>query len=141
MKKEEFIEKRGEEAWKRAVNRSRQWRTNDLEKVKAQTRDQSRKGGKRYSKRLKYNITGLRHERNKIRKIHQKRWSKYKKIIAPDSQLHHQWLPGTAEYSGLALVEKEQHMHGFIDVVKILDGTITLFTEKEIREQGAGACQ
>ena len=36
-------------------------------------------------------------------------------------------------YRGLALVEADQHTHGFIDVIKILDGEITIFTEAELR--------
>jgi hypothetical protein len=62
-------------------------------------------------------------------------WRPYKNIIAPGSQLHHNWIPGTADYTGLALVEADQHMRGFIEVIQILEGKITLFTEKEIREQ------
>jgi hypothetical protein len=39
----------------------------------------------------------------------------------------------TANYDGVALVEAEQHMSGFLDVIQILAGTITLYTEEEIR--------
>lgn len=55
-------------------------------------------------------------------------------IIAPDSQLHHEWVPETCEYRGVALVEAEQHMHGFVDV--IVDGEITRLTEEQIRNGG-----
>jgi hypothetical protein len=100
--------------------------------------EQFRKGGKYYEKWLELDRTGLRGERNKVRGRHQKRWRDYKKIIAPGSQLHHQWQPGTAEYDGVALVERDQHMHGIIKVIQILKGVITVFTEKEIREEKIG---
>jgi hypothetical protein len=153
MKKEEYITRHGEEAYEKMLEhkqqwndsnpgkkaeRSREWRKANPEKVKEHTADQSRNGGKRYLKKLKYNITGFRHERNKIRACHRNKWLRYKKIIAPKSQIHHQWVPETSEYKGVALVEKDQHMHGFIDVIQILDGVITVFTEKEIREQEHG---
>jgi hypothetical protein len=114
---------------------SREWRKANPEKVEQHTHDQSRKGGKRYLKKLRYNITGLRHERNRIRARHKNKWHGFKKIIAPDSQLHHEWIPETPNYKGVALVEKDRHQHGIINVIKILNGEITLFTEKEIREQ------
>ena len=62
-------------------------------------------------------------------------WRQYKRIIAPGSQLHHQWIPKTSDYTGLALVEVNPHKYGIINVIEILDGEITLFTEKEIQEQ------
>lgn len=96
-----------------------------------------RKGGKYYEQKCKYNLTGLQHERGLVRKKHEYKWSPYKQIIAPCSQCHHQWVPGMAEYTGLALVEKDQHMHGYIDVIQILEGEITLFTEEEIRKGGS----
>ena len=34
------------------------------------------------------------------------------------------------------VVEKDQHIHGFIDVIQILEGEITLFTEEEIKNRG-----
>ena len=92
-----------------------------------------RKGGKYYEKKLKYNRTGLRAERHKIRTIHAHNWKPYKDIIAPNSQIHHSWQPGTAEYSGVALVEKDAHQHGIIDVIEILEGAITVFIEKELQ--------
>ena len=78
-------------------------------------------------------MRGIPHEKELIRQKHSRKWTLYKKIIAPESQQHHQWLPGTADYIGVALVEKDQHMHGYIDVIQILEGEITLFTEEEIR--------
>lgn len=80
--------------------------------------------------------TGIQGDRNKIRDIHRYKWRQYKRIIAPDSQLHHQWEPNSAEYAGVALVEKDAHMHGFIKVIEILEGEINLFTEKEITNRG-----
>jgi hypothetical protein len=64
---------------------------------------------------------------------HAHQYKPYKDSIAPDSQIHHEWVPETAEYRGVALVEAEQHMHGFVDVIEILAGKITLLTEEEIK--------
>ena len=113
--------------------RSREWALKHPEKVKANNHEMCHKGGKYYEQRLKYDSAGIRHERNLVRSKHKQRYRPYKKIIAPDSVLHHEWLPNTANYQGVALVEKDQHQHGFIDVIQILEGEITLLTEEEIQ--------
>ena len=155
MKKEEFIKKHGEKAYleklkqdrgrKRkgkqndtegAKERKRLWRLNNPEKVKASNRKGSHEkncGGKYYEHRLKYDSEGLRHDRNLIRVKHRDSYRSYKQIIAPDSQIHHEWIPESANFRGAALVEKDQHLHGVIDVIQILEGEITLFLETEIR--------
>ena len=113
----------------------KEWRRNHPEKAIEHGRQLSRKGGKFDEKKQKYKQTGIPGERERIRMRDRHKWRQYKKIIAPDSQLHHQWIPETAKYIGLALVEKDLHIYGFIDVIEILSGKITLFTEKEICEQ------
>ena len=152
MKKEEFIKQYGETAYEKRLEQTRRWNERNSEKVATQNaawreanpekieairQEQARKGGKYYEKRLEYNRTGLRGKRNKIRVKHGTEYRPYKKIIAPKSVLHHQWIPGTAKYHGVALVEKDPHQYGIIDVIKILDGKITLLTEEEIRNQGS----
>ena len=128
----------GRVAYKRG-EREKIWRKNNPDKVKAQHvknhPEQSRKGGKYYDKHLEYRRTGLQGERNRIRKKHRRFYYPFKQIIAPASQLHHQWVPSTADYSAVALVETDRHMHGSIDVIRILEGQITLFTEAEIASQ------
>ena len=150
MKKAEYIGRYGEAAYEKMVQQScdwyaqhseemkarvREWREVNPNKVKASHQEQCRKGGKRYEKMLKHQHTGIQGERNKIRNSHGRKYRPFKQIIAPESQIHHEWMPGTAKYRGVALVETDQHMHGYIDVIKILDGKITLLTEKEIRNQ------
>jgi hypothetical protein len=105
------------------------WRDNNPTKTEAKDHERNRKGGKYYKNKLEYLKTGLPGERHKIRIKHAKRWKAYKKIIAPNSQIHHEWIPGTAKYKGIALVETEQHQHGIIKVIKILNGRITLMME------------
>ena len=148
MNKEEIIERYGEAAYARQLGQNRAWnkahpeeakaaakkyREEHLEEVIADSQEASRKGGKRYDKTLEDNRTGLRGARNRIRNKHRNQYRPYKMIIAPDSQLHHEWIPRTAEYRGVALVEKDAHMHGFVDVIEILDGVITLLTEEEVK--------
>lgn len=114
----------------------RAWNRKNPEKIKAKGRKISRKGGKYYDKKRIYKQTGISGERERVRMRDAYYWRPYKRIIAPDSQLHHNWSsPDSAEYTGLALVEKDAHMHGIIDVIQILKGEITIFTEKEIQEQ------
>lgn len=113
----------------------RAWREKNPQKTKEKGREISRKDGKYYEKKKIYKQTGVSGEREKTRMRDSYKWRDYKKIIAPGSQLHHNWIPGTAEYTGLALVEADQHMHGIIDVIQILKGEIKVFTEKEIRDQ------
>lgn len=135
MKKAEFLKRYGEEAYKKRLGQIRVWREAHSEKIEEHNHELSRKSGKRYEKKLEYNRTGLCGERNKVRSKHRKEYYPFKQIIAPDSQLHHSWRPESPDYDGVALVEKDQHMHGIIEVIQILEGEITLFSEREIREQ------
>ena len=156
MKKEEFIKRYGEAAYEKMLLQSKAWRQRyseemlartrawnnaNSEKVKDHSHEQHRKGGKGYEKSLKYNHTGLQGERNKIRCMHAKDWRGFKHTIAPDSQIHHEWIPETAKYRGIALVETDQHMHGFIKVIQILKGKITLLTEDEVKGGSQNVCQ
>lgn len=146
MKKTEYIKKYGEAGYEVVLQRTIEWRKNNPEKmkaggvnwrkthpekVKANDQARSRKGGKRYKQRRQHQMTGIPHKKELVRCKH--KWTSFKKIIAPGSQIHHEWIPGTANYTGVALVEKDQHMHGFIDIIQILEGEITLLTEAEIR--------
>jgi len=137
MKREEIIRRYGVEEYKRRLEcnkeRAKKWNAENPDKVQAMIKEIGRKGGKYYEKHLKDKRTGLPGEKNRIRGNHGYIYKPYKQIIAPDSQLHHQWRPESASYDGVALVEKDQHMHGFIDVIEILEGEITLFTEEEVR--------
>lgn len=114
--------------------KSKEWRKNNIEKVKVYGQELGRKGGKRYEKFLEYQRTGLQGERNYIRHKHAKLYYEIRKAT-PNSVLHHEWIPGTAEYRGAALVNKELHQRGVIKVIKLLEGKITLFTEKEIKKE------
>lgn len=107
------------------------------EAIIANNQEACRKGGKRYNKMLAYSQTGIPGDKKKIRRKHARQYKSYKDIIAPDSQLHHNWQnDGTAGYIGIALVEATAHRQGIIDVIQILDGEITLFTEEELRSRG-----
>ena len=129
----EVSKKYREEHREEAKAATKEHREENPEKVKLYHQEQSRKGGKHYDKMLEYKRTGLQGERNRIRMNHAYKYHPYKAIIAPDSQLHHEWVPETAEYRGVALVETDAHRHGFVDVIEILDGEITLLTEEEVK--------
>ena len=150
MFKEDYIAKYGEEAYERKLERSRVWHKAHREKVKKQirewerktpekvkagnrrtNREKNRKNGKFYEKILEYKRTGIQGEKNKIRHRHKHGYAPFKRIIAPDSRIHHEWIPTTAHYRGVALVEAKPHRYGIIDVIEILDGEITLLTEEE----------
>ena len=163
--KEDFIEKHGKDAYAKRLERRREWGANlpggekqrsqdrrDADPEQAREYDRawrdrnpqkiiekgkkvSRKGGKYYKKQQVYKQTGLQGERNKIRYKHANQWRKYKRIIAQDSQVHHQWQKASAEYDGIALVEANKHRYGIIDIIQILEGEITILTEREILEQ------
>ena len=55
----------------------------------------------------KYDMSGLRHDRSKVRRIDAKAWHPFKKVIDPDSmsQVHHVWIENTADYTGIAIVD------------------------------------
>ena len=129
MKKEEFTKRYGEAAWEKRLQQWREWKKTNPKKVKAQSQQQCRKGGRHYEQHYEHKMKGIPHARHLIRQRHGQRWRSFKKIIAPESQIHHEWLPKTANYRGVALVEKDQHQHGYIDVIQILEGEITLLTE------------
>ena len=146
MNKEEYTESRGEEAYEKMLHQitdwraqhpkeisvaNRKWREANLDEVLLNNQETCRKGGKYYKHVLEYRRTGLQGKRNKIRHKHGHRYRQFKRIIAPNSQIHHEWIPGTAEYTGVALVETNPHRYGVIDVIQILEGAITLLTEKK----------
>ena len=161
MNKEEYIKRYGKVAYEKHLQQSRDWyaahpaqkKAADTrwyaahseqkkaavacwvaanpEKVLANNQEHSCKGGKYYEKWLEYLRTGLQAERNKIRAKHRRQYQAIKQAT-PNSVLHHEWIPGTAKYRGLALVEKVPHQNGIIKPILILEGEITLFTEKKI---------
>lgn len=165
MKKEEYIRKYGKAAWEKKLQQTREWQKthreeiresnrlwqlnnpekvraqrrlyahNHPDKIKAKNQEETCKGGKYYERRLKYESIGLPYDRKLVRSMHRNRYLPYKQIIAPDSQIHHEWIPETANYRGVALVEKDPHMHGFVDVIRILEGEITLLMEAEILKE------
>ena len=150
MEKEERIKRYGEAAYDKMLQQQRDWhaqyreecnvvsqawREANPEKAKAHHQESGRKGGKRYRKKLVYQRTGIPGERNRIRLKHTRLYRTIKEAI-PNSVFHHEWIPGSAKYRGVALVDKEAHLYGIINVIKVMEGKITLFTEKEIREQG-----
>lgn len=137
MKKEDSVRRYGEEEYERRLEKNRDWSKRHPTLIQVNSRKWDRKGGKFYERKREYDQMGLRRERNVIRAMHGEHYRPYKQIIAPASQIHHQWIPGTANYTGVALVEKDRHMQGFIDVIQILEGEITLLTEAEVR-RGAG---
>ena len=124
LRKAEYIAKHGEDAYKKHLAQSRAYQKAHKEKEKARRKkyreehpeeesarnqERGRKGGKHYDKHLAYEHTGLQGDRNRIRMKHAKQYRPYKDIIAPESQIHHEWIEKTAEYTGVALVEKEPH--------------------------------
>ena len=123
-------------AWREAnPNAGKEWCAANTGKVLANNQEGCRKGGKRYVAKLKYQTTGLQGERHRIRSKHAKLYHDIKQAT-PNSVFHHEWIPGTAKYRGVALVDKEAHQNGIIKVINVLEGKITLFTEKKIAEQG-----
>ncbi|MBE9592360.1 MAG: hypothetical protein IMF19_02660 [Proteobacteria bacterium] len=135
MKEEEFIKRYSEAVYEKHLGRNRKWAERNPDKVRNANHEASRKGGRRYAEKLKYDRTGISGERARIRVKHANRYRVYKQIIAPGSQVHHSWRPGSSKYDGVALVEKDQHRHGIIDVIQILKGEITIFTEAGLRER------
>lgn len=152
MKKEERIKRYGGDAFEKQLQQSREWheknperdrehgehwRAANPEKAEAYNHDISRKGGKYYEQQKQHRMNGIPHEKELVRGKHRRSYRAFKRIIAPDSQIHHDWLnDGTSNYRGVALVEADQHRHGHIDVIQILEGEITLLTEEEIRNRG-----
>ena len=134
MNKDKIIEKHGEEGYKKYKEERAEWGLAHRETTLKRQRKRDKKGTESYEKKRFYQMTGIPHAKKLIRGKHQERWNPFKQLIAPNSVLHHEWLPGTADYAGVALVETDQHMHGFIDVIQILEGEITLFTEAEVRQ-------
>ena len=110
MKKNEVIARYGEIRW---------------EKYKEHYRiTRYRKGGKYYEIMKKYEMTGLRAERRKVRDIDSHTWLKYKKILDPEAitQVHHLWKEGSADVFGVAIVDMTfTHIHEDCDVMLDLE--------------------
>lgn len=138
MKKEEYIRKYGPAAWEERLSKTRRTRVknkvdkclkikNESEKgnptdQQESLRDQWKKeNGAKFRPRL--NECVLK-ERNKIRQAHYVKWR------SPHFDVHHEWVGDTADYRGVALVERIAHRHGIINVVIPLEGVITEFTRK-----------
>ena len=113
---------------------NQKWCAANPDKVKARDQEYRRKGGKYFESTLKYNTTELRRERNSIRERHRREYC-HIKGATPNSVLHHEWIPGTSKYRGVVLVDKELHQRGIIKVIKLLEGEVTLFLEKEVKNQ------
>jgi hypothetical protein len=133
MKKEEVIKHFGQQVYNRKLASAREWKRKHPKIVREHSHQSNRKGGKYYIRHLQYQHSGLQGERNKIRAMHARRWSKYKNRIAPNSQIHHAWRHNSSDFDGVALVETNAHRHGVIDVILILEGNVTLLIEENRR--------
>ena len=133
MKKEEIIECLGQHFYDKRLAAAREWKRDHPKIVRENSHQSNRKGGKYYKRHLRYQHSGLQGARNKIRAMHARRWSKYKKFIAPDSQIYHAWRHNSTDFDGVALVQANAHRHGVIDVILILEGKIILPTEEKNR--------
>jgi len=135
MNKEERINRYGAAAYEKLLEQNSAWKAANPDKVKAHNQEHGRKGGKHYERTLKYNSTGLPHERYLVRLKHWGEYHLYQHAVGPQghTQIHHEWIPGTADFRGIALVDAGAHRHGIIKVIEVLEGEITLFTEKEIK--------
>lgn len=99
-------------------------------KVRGYSLDQSTKGGKGYLKMRAYSQQPVPNARHRVRARHETKYRGIKLLLESffeglKLQLRHQWLSGTAEYTGLALVDTERHQRGIISVVYPLEGVIT----------------
>ena len=70
----------------------RAWAKRNPGKIKTYDRETSHKGGKYYEKHKLAHKEGLPGEKERVRGKHQRMWTPFKRIIAPESQLHHQWV-------------------------------------------------
>jgi hypothetical protein len=79
-------------------------------------------------------------KRGNIRNIHG-RFKPYKwlknglKLQGFDPQIHHEWIPRTTEYTGIALVEAKDHMRNIIKPLIILEGEIVWTNETDERSK------
>lgn len=129
MNKEERIRRYGKKNYEMELEKHRLWSRKNFKTVKYHHDEANRKGGLHYKQKLKQNSEGLQGDRGRLRRIDGHSFRKYKRFFAQESQLHHQWIRGTANHTGIALVERDQHMHGYIDVLLIFNGEITVFDE------------
>jgi hypothetical protein len=140
MKKEEIIKRYGKTEYEKQLEQGRErdkrYREENPEKMIANNHEKNRRGGKYYEYMLDHNKLGLRGERNKIRTKHRHEFREIKDTLAQEVELHHEWIGETSEYRGLAFVEANAHRQGIIDVILLLDGKITLYTEEKAMNEG-----
>ena len=139
MKKEEYIRKYGPAAWEAKLSKARRTRiTNKVDKGLKDKKESKTenyieqqelmrvqwkkdKGTKRRS-RLSEDVLM---ERQKIRHAHYIKWGG-----GIDLDIHHGWIGDTADYQGVALVERDAHRRGIINIVIPIEGGITEFERK-----------
>ena len=159
MNKQEYIKYYGEEGWRNLLEKQKEyykqnkerkkrysneyrkvhvekykgykkhWALRNPDKIKQTRNNQCRKTGLFYERNLIKEHTGLRGARNKIRSKHANVWRKYKGNWLIETQIHHEWIEGTAGYRGIAIVDKMEHQYGIINPIKILEGEITLLCD------------
>lgn len=139
MKKEEYIRKYGPVAWEARLSKARRTRiknkvdtglkvekeltTENYIEQQELMREQWKKDNRtKCRSRLSEDV--LR-ERQKIRHDHYVKWGG-----GIDLDIHHGWIEDTADYQGVALVEREPHRRGVINVVIPLEGVITEFERR-----------
>jgi hypothetical protein len=133
MNKNAFIEKWGIAAYEKRMKVSRDWRQAHPEntekwrkqicdwkrthpiRVKRIARDSYRKHRKEILNRQCTDTEGLRRS---IRGKH-RIWSKYKRFVALATRQHYEWIPETAEYKCIALVENDLRQYPFENVIHI----------------------
>jgi hypothetical protein len=138
MKKEEYIRKYGPAAWEERLSKTRRTRVKNKVDKGLKIKNESNKGnqtdqqeslrdqwkkenGAKFRSRLNECVL---QERNKIRQAHHAKWG------SADFDIHHEWSEDTADYRGVALVERTPHRHGVIKVVIPLEGVITNFARR-----------
>jgi hypothetical protein len=135
MKKEKCIERYGEDEYERRLTMSREWNREHPEEHQAGRERWEKEHPEKVAEyKRRHHKTGIQGLKNKVRTKDADFYRRFKKVIAPTSQLHHEWSNnGTAEYTGVALVEADQHMYGFVEVIHVVRGEISLFTEASLQ--------
>jgi hypothetical protein len=126
MNKADFIQMHGEVLWAEKIAAARRLRAAFTNLNYSSQQDALRQLWKKQNPRKSVkNQTEIQAERDKIRARDGRKWRSLKQQYFQELDVHHSWVEDTSNYLGAALVEKEAHRKGLINVVQILEGQIT----------------
>lgn len=140
MKKQEMIDRYGEEWYnehrlepaKKWVREHREEHAEYNRKYRQEHREEKIKYQKKYWG-AKADPDSIPHKRQLIRARDNRRYNPIRQFWSHlKTDIHHEWIPDTADYMFIALVERSKHQYGIIDPICILEGEVAVNLDADL---------